>query len=148
MWDRVNRRWFIATGATALIGVGSGCSAISDWREEQARNTNERLPRLCETFRLRNGDTAPHIFHVLIERDGEIMTWRSSDEVPAHTGIQVTLGDWHTTRGAYVISGSYDEYPTWDREDVAEYEVDGECFRGAIEIDADGSVEAVVYDDA
>lgn len=136
------RRRLLMAGATVLTGVVSGCSAITDWTEERAQNQRERIPRLCRTIRLGNYDSEPHVFRVLIERDGEIMRWWESDEIPAHRVVQVELESWHWERGRYTIYGSYDEYTDWSMNDLSdrELEEDEACILPQIAIYESGAV--------
>jgi hypothetical protein len=109
---------------TAITGSVSGCSTVADWRESQIEQQRERIPRLCRTIDLTNHGDEPHAFHVLIERDGEIVSWWTSEEIPPRRTAQAELGSWHWDRGEYVIYASYDDYSGTSRRDLSEREFD------------------------
>lgn len=150
MGDGIERRRLLATAATVFVGGVSGCSAIADWTEEQAQKRRERIPRLCRTIELGNYDSETHVFHVLIERDGEIMRWWKSDEIPDHKVVEVELGAWHWERGHYTIYGSYDDYADWAMEDLSdrELEEDEPCLQPAIHIYEHGNVTVTTMEQA
>jgi hypothetical protein len=142
MVDGMGRRRLLASAATAFVGTASGCSAVGDWTEERARKRRRRIPRLCRTVELGNYDSEPHVFHVLVERDGEIMRWWRSDEIPDHRIVEVELGSWHWERGHYVIYGSYDDYPDWAMNDLSDRELaeDEACIWPRVSIGEAGHV--------
>ena len=100
----------------------SGCSAITRWSESRSGSRNESIPRLCRTLYLTNHLDEPHTFHVLVERDEEVVRWWTSDEISPETTVTVELDSWHWDRGDYVIYASYDDYAATTRKDLSEGE--------------------------
>lgn len=142
--DRLRRR-ILATVSMILLGALSGCSAISDWVESQAQQNKEQFPRLCKTFELINHDDVAHNFNILIERDGKIMEWWSSEEVPPGRNVAVELGPWHWERGQYVIYGSYDDYQSYSRNDLSSkaLEKDEACVLVNVRVTESGQVPII-----
>lgn len=128
-----------------VTGMVSGCSTIADWRESQIEQQRERIPRLCRTIHLTNHDDEPHAVHVLIQRDGEIMEWWTSEEVPSHRTVPVELGSWHWDRGNYVIYASYDDYSGTSRRDLSDREFgeDDACILLHVRILEEGQIAVI-----
>lgn len=140
-----SRRQILAAGVALTAGSVSGCSAITDWRESQIEQQRERIPRLCRTIHLTNHVDEPHAFHVLIERDGEIVTWWTSEEVQPHSGVTVELGSWHWERGDYVVYASYDEYSGTTNRDLSdrEFDEDDACILLHVRILEEGQIAVI-----
>lgn len=119
-----SRRRVLAAGVAAITGSVSGCATVTNWTESRTDRQREQIPRLCRTIDLTNHADEPHAFHVLIERDGEIMQWWTSEEVPPRRTVQAELGPWHWDRGDYVVYASYDDYSGTSRRDLSEREFD------------------------
>ncbi|MFC5367992.1 hypothetical protein [Salinirubrum litoreum] len=135
----VSRRQMI--GGAAAVGVGLLAGCLGDDGEggnqldggDSVGGSDSRLAYV----RVANWDAVSHTFHVLVERDGDIVHWSSHEldgkgsEIPTET----VDTSWADQAGSFVISVRVDDSEEWKTFDVAGR--DGDCY----------GVEARVTDD-
>jgi hypothetical protein len=125
----------VAGGAAVGLGLLAGCLG-GDEETNQLEGRGGDGSRLAHV-RVANWDSVSHTFHVLVERDGDIVH-RSSHEVSgSDTEIPTESVDtsWADAAGDFVISVRVDDGEEWKTFDVAGSE--GDCH----------GVEARVTDD-
>jgi hypothetical protein len=113
--NRPSRREFALLAAGALSGA-AGCSALSS--EDEPLRTS-----YLASLELQNTDAVERRLHVLIERDGEPVYWRThrlgpSDGDGSHVDVDPT---WDVAEGgAFLIRARVDDSPDWRTFDLTE----------------------------
>lgn len=132
----VSRRRVVAGGAAVGLGLLAGCLGGDGEGGNQLEGGGTGESRLAYV-RVANWDAVSHTFHVLVERDGDIVHWSSHELSGRDTEIPTEAVDtsWADEAGDFVISVRVDDSEEWKTFDVAGRE--GDCY----------GVEARVTDD-
>jgi hypothetical protein len=140
--SEVSRRQLVA-GATAVgVGLLAGCLGDDSGGENQLGSGSDGSgggsgSRLAYV-RVANWDAVSHTFHVLVERDGDIVQWSSHELDGKGSDISTETIDssWADETGSFVISVRVDDSDEWKTFDVRGRE--GDCYGIEARVNDDG----------
>jgi hypothetical protein len=134
----VSRRRVVAGGAAVGLGLLAGCLGGDGEGENQLEGGTGGDGSRLAYVRVANWDAVSHTFHVLVERDGDIVHWSSHEldgkdsEIPTET----VDTSWADEAGTFVISVRVDDGDEWKTFDVSGR--DGDCYGIEARVNEDG----------
>jgi hypothetical protein len=134
----VSRRRVVGGAAAVGLGLLGGCLGDDAEGRNQLNDGDSGAGSRLAYVRVANWDAASHTFHVLVERDGEIVHWSShelagkDDDIPTET----VDTSWADEAGSFVISVRVDDSGAWKTFDVAGR--DGDCYGIEARVTEDG----------
>jgi hypothetical protein len=145
----VSRRQVVAGGAAVGVGLLAGClggdGEGGNQLESGSGGSDGGGSRLAYV-RVANWDALSHTFHVLVERDGDIVHWSSHELDGKGSDIPTETVDtsWADGPGSFVISVRVDDSEEWKTFDVSGR--DGDCYGIEARV-TDGGEQGLWYEE-
>jgi len=142
----VSRRQMIAGGAAVGVGLLAGCLGDDGEGGNQLDGDGGDGGTRLAYVRVANWDALSHTFHVLVERDGDIVHWSSHELDGKGSDIPTETVDtsWADAAGSFVISVRVDDSEAWKTFDVGGR--DGDCYGIEARVN-DGGEQGLWYEE-